>query len=87
MSVTESSTIQGGRRVRIRRGSLPAAPAHVGRSGVVVAHSQYDPRKVEVALDGDPVIRSFAPDELEPLTGADALPPDVEAARKRLARP
>jgi hypothetical protein len=87
MAITESSIIQRGTRVRIRRGALPTDPALVGREGLVVMNSQYDPRKVDVVLDGDPQIRSFTPAELELLTGAEALPPDVEAARKRLSRP
>lgn len=87
VAITESSIIQRGTRVRIRRGTLPSDPALLGREGLVVANSQYDPRKVEVVLDGDPQIRSFVPAELDLLTGPDALPPDIEAARKRLSRP
>lgn len=87
MSITESSIIQPGTRVRIRRGRMPSAPSLVGRRGMVVLSSQYDPRKVEVVLDGDPEIRTFAPVELERLTGPEALPADQEAARRRLARP
>jgi hypothetical protein len=87
MAITESSIIQPGTRVRIRRGSLPTDPALIGQEGMVVMNSQYDPRKVEVVLDGDPQVRSFPPAELELLTGPDALPPDIEAARKRLSRP
>lgn len=87
MAITENSIIQRGARVRIRRGPMPSDPTLVGRSGVVVLSSPYDPRKVEVALDGDPEIRSFAPAELEQVSGPEALPPDVEAARKRLSRP
>lgn len=87
MSVTESSVIQPGTRVRVRRGDFPSDPSRVGQSGVVVVHSQYAPHKVEVSLDGDPRIRTFAPSELETLVGPLSLPRDQVAARKRLARP
>jgi hypothetical protein len=88
MAITESSIIQPGTRVAIRRGTYPADPALVGRRGTVVLNSQYDPRTVEVALDDDPDIRTFAASEIELLEpGLDSLPGDQAAARKRLARP
>jgi hypothetical protein len=59
----------------------------VGREGAVVEHSQYFPHKVEVTLDGDPAIHTFAPDELDVISAPEALPKDKEMARKRLARP
>jgi hypothetical protein len=87
MAITESSIIQPGTRVAVRRGPFPSDPALIGRRGSVVLNSQYDPHKVEVSLDGDPDIRTFAPSELELLDGPEALPGDQAAARKRLARP
>jgi hypothetical protein len=88
MSITESSVIQSGSRVRVRRGgTYPADPTVVGREGLVVVNSPYQPYKVEVALDGDPEIRVFAPAELELLTEPELLPADHQAARKRLSRP
>lgn len=87
MSITESSIIQPGTRVEIRRGRMPSDPALVGRRGMVVLSSPYHPRKVEVVLDGDPEIRTFAPAELERVSGPEALPADQRAARKRLVRP
>jgi hypothetical protein len=87
MAVTETSVVQPGTRVRIRRGRVPADVGLIGRTGVVVLSSPYDPRKVEVSLDGEQQIRLFMPAELEVLRGPEALPPDVAAARLRLARP
>jgi hypothetical protein len=87
VAITESSVIQQGTRVRVRRGILPADATLVGREGTVVLNSQYQPHKVEVSLDGDPEIRVFAPEELDLLLKPLALTPDRQAARKRLARP
>jgi hypothetical protein len=87
MSITESSVIQPGSRVRVRRGEYPADPALVGREGVVVVNSPYQAHKVEVALDGEPEIRVFAPAELDLLSEPELLPADRQAARKRLSRP
>jgi hypothetical protein len=87
MSITESSIIQAGTRVSIRRGAFPSDPSLLGRHGTVVLSSQYDPRMVEVSLDGDAEIRTFAASELELLEGPDLLPREKAAARKRLARP
>jgi hypothetical protein len=87
MSVTESSVIQTGTRVRVRRGDVPVDATLLGREGVVLAHSPYSPSRVEVSLDGESEIRIFTPSELELLRGPEALPPDQQAARKRLARP
>jgi hypothetical protein len=87
MSITESSVIQPGSRVRVRRGQYPADPALVGREGLVVVNSPYQPHRVEVALDGDAGIRIFSPAELELLSEPEMLPVDRQAARKRLSRP
>jgi hypothetical protein len=87
MAVTESSVIQPGTRVRVRRGDVPADPALVGREGMVVVNSPYRPHMVEVALDGDSEIRVFAPAEVEVLREPVMLTAAQQAARKRLARP
>jgi hypothetical protein len=87
MAITESSIIQPGTRVRLRRGRFPTDPALVGREGVVVFSSQYEANRVDVALDGDAEIQTFPPEELEVLSDPEALPADQRAARKRLARP
>jgi hypothetical protein len=87
MSVTESSVIQTGTRVRVRRGDVPVDTTLPGREGVVLVHSPYSPSRVEVSLDGESEIQVFMPSELELLSGPEALPPDQQAARKRLARP
>lgn len=87
MSITEFSVLPHGTRVRVKRGRFPTDPALVGREGVVVEHSQYFPHKISVSLDGDPEIHTFAPDELELVSGPVAVPADKAAAKKRLARP
>ncbi len=87
MAITERSVIPVGSRVEVTRGRFPADPRLVGRKGMVVENSQYFPHKVEVQLDGDPEIRTFAPGELLVASSPDALPPDEAAARKRLSRP
>jgi hypothetical protein len=87
MAITESSILQAGTRVRLRRGRFPTDPELVGREGVVVFNSQYAANRVDVALDGDPAIRTFPPEELEVLDERAALPADQRAARKRLSRP
>jgi hypothetical protein len=87
MAITELSVLPRGTRIKVIRGPFPTNPALVGQTGAVVEHSTYFPHKVEVSLDGDPEIRTFAPSELEILEGPAALPADREAAKKRLARP
>lgn len=87
MAITERSIIPTGSRVEVTRGRYPADPSLVGRKGTVVVNSQYFPNKVEVQLDGEPEIRTFAPDELLVADTPEALPADEAAARKRLSRP
>ncbi len=87
MSVTELSVLPHGARVKVRRGPYPSDPALLGQVGTVVEHSTYFPTKVQVVLDGDPRILTFATAELEVVEGPEAIPPDREAARKRLVRP
>lgn len=87
MSITELSVLPHGTRVKVKRGRFPTNPELVGQTGVVVEHTQYFPHKVSVSLDGDPEIRTFAPDEIELVSAPAEVPPDKEAAKKRLARP
>jgi hypothetical protein len=87
MAITELSVLPHGTRVKIRRGGFPSDPALLGRTGTVVEHSTYFPHKVDVALDGEARVRTFAPAELDVVSGPEALPPDRADAKKRLARP
>lgn len=87
MSTTELSVLPRGARVRVKRGRFPTDPSLIGRSGTVVEHSVYSAHKVDVTLDGEPRIRTFAVDEVEVVEGPEAIPPEQEAAKKRLARP
>lgn len=87
MSITELSVLPHGTRIEVKRGRFPADPELVGRTGVVVEHSQYFPHKVSVSLDGDPEIHTFAPDEVDLVSAPAALPEDKAEAKKRLARP
>lgn len=87
MSITERSVLPHGTRVKVIRGRFPSDPSSIGRMGTVMEHSVYYPNKVDVAMDGNPAIRTFAPDEIEVVEGPESVPPDHEAAKKRLARP
>lgn len=87
MSITELSVLPHGTRVRVKRGSIPADAALIGRVGAVVEHSEYSAHRIDVTLDGDPRIQTFAPAELDVLDGPEAIPPAREAAKKRLVRP
>lgn len=87
MSITEFSVLPHGTRVEVKRGRFPSDPSLIGRTGVVVEHSEYYPHKIDVSLDGDPRIHTFAPDEIELIAAPAALPPDRAAAKERLARP
>ena len=75
-----------GTRVRIRQGVFPQDPALIGKTGVVVAASEYQTQSIGVALDNSTEVRYFAPGELE-ATQAPALPPDREAAKQRRSLP
>lgn len=87
MAITELSVLPHGTRIRIRRGPFPTDRALLGQLGRVVDHSPYFPHKVGVVLDDDPRVQIFSPTELEVVEGPEAIPPDQEAAKKRLARP
>ena len=75
-----------GTRVRIKQGKFPQDPAYIGRSGTVVAASEYHTQSVAVAIDNSTEVRYFTPEELE-VTRQPALPPDREAAKQRRSLP
>lgn len=58
-----------GTRVRVRRGPFPIDGSLVGRTGVVVAISDYRPELYGVVLDGETGRREFSEFELEPEGG------------------
>jgi hypothetical protein len=75
-----------GTRVRVRRGSLPQDPAVSGRTGVVLAASEYRDQALGVVLDGESATRYFTPGELEVVTHI-PLPPERESAKALRALP
>ena len=78
--------IPEGTRVKIKQSVFPQNPKLLGRTGVVVAATEYQLENVGVALDGTTEVRYFSPDELE-VTAQPALPPDREAAKQRRSLP
>lgn len=87
MAITERSILLAGTRVEVTRGRFPADPVLVGRTGTVVESSPYLAYKVDVQLDGEPTIRTFAPEELVVVSAPEVVPSDHAAAKKRLSRP
>ena len=75
-----------GTRVKVRQGHFPQDAAVLGRSGTVIAASEYATQNLGVVLDGESGPRHFAPSELEVITQP-LLPPEREAAKKRRALP
>jgi len=75
-----------GARVRVVQGELPQAPSVTGRSGTVVASSEYRHNQVGVAIDGEAMVRYFMPTELV-VTAEPAPPPERMAARERKPLP
>ena len=75
-----------GTRVRIKQGLFPQDPGLLGRSGTVIATSEYETENIGVALDGTAEVRYFTPSELE-VTHQAALPPEREAAKQRRSLP
>jgi hypothetical protein len=76
-----------GTRVRIRRAAVPQDPAITGRTGTVVASSEYYAHELGVVLDRDPTLRYFLPAELEIIDVPHPLLTDRQAARQRRALP
>jgi hypothetical protein len=75
-----------GTRVKIRRGAMPQDPAVLGRTGVVLAASEYRDQALGVVLDGESATRYFTPGELE-VVAQPALAPERETAKLRSALP
>jgi hypothetical protein len=75
-----------GTRVKVRRGSLPQDPSVSGRTGVVVAASEYRTEALGIVLDGESAVRYFTPGELEVVTLL-PLPPERESAKAKRALP
>lgn len=75
-----------GTRVRVIRAGVPQDPELTGRTGTVVATSEYNAHEVGVVLDDDPALRYFLPAELE-VTEELPVPPERIAARQRRALP
>jgi hypothetical protein len=75
-----------GARVRVVRGEWPQAPEVTGRTGTVVASSEYRHNQVGVAIDGETMVRYFMPEELV-VTTDPGLPPERIAARDRKPLP
>ncbi|MBR9989792.1 MAG: hypothetical protein KFH98_08565 [Gemmatimonadetes bacterium] len=75
-----------GTRVKVQRASLPQEPAVTGRTGVVVAASEYRTQALGVVLDGESATRYFTPGELEVVTTV-PLPPERESAKAKRALP
>jgi hypothetical protein len=65
---------------------LPQDPAVTGRTGVVLAASEYSTNALGVVLDGESSTRYFAPGELEVVAQV-PLPPERETAKSRRALP
>ncbi len=78
--------IPPGARVKVRRSTLPIDPLYLGWTGTVVTSTEYEPSRVDVALDGTGEIRQFSPMELERVDRP-AIEADRAAAGRRLARP
>ena len=76
-----------GSRVRIKKGVFPQDPTLLGRTGTVVNASEYQTQSVGVALDGTTEVRFFTPEEVEVTGEPAALPPDIEAAKRRRSLP
>lgn len=75
-----------GARVRVKRGPMPADPALLGRTGMVVQASEYEPARYGVTLDGESQVRVFSLGELE-LVQFEALPPERQQAKQRRSLP
>ncbi len=78
--------VPSGTRVKVRRAGYPIDPSLVGRTGIVVAASEYRPNRCVVALDVTGETHEFAPAELE-VTDHFELPADRRAASARRALP
>ena len=80
------AAIPEGTRVKIKQSFFPQDPTLLGRTGIVVAASEYQTQNIGVALDDSTDVLYFNPYELEVTTLA-ALPPEREAAKQRRSLP
>jgi hypothetical protein len=71
-----------GTRVKVVRSDVPQEAAMAGRTGVVVATSEYRDNAVGVVLDGENQYRWFRPGELETTKDVPLIPPDRYAAKQ-----
>lgn len=78
--------IPEGTRVKVVPGLFPQDPSVTGRTGAVVASTEYSVNSIGVILDGDTAPRYFAPQELA-VTEERTLPPEREAAKRLRALP
>ena len=75
-----------GTRVQVTRGDVPQDPIVTGRSGTVVAASEYRHHQVGVQVDGETMVRYFMPAELE-VTVELEQPPELKLAKERKPLP
>jgi hypothetical protein len=80
------ASLPPGTRVKIRRSNLPQDPAVLGRTGSVVAASDYRDEALGVVLDGESALRYFTPGELEVVESV-PLPPERTSAKVLRALP
>jgi hypothetical protein len=80
------ASLPEGTRVEVKRGELPQDSAVLGRTGVVVAASEYRDEAVGVVLDGESAVRYFLPGELTVVAQV-PLPPERETAKRLRALP
>jgi hypothetical protein len=71
-----------GTRVKVIPSNLPLDPSTVGRTGVVVATTEYRDNAAGVLLDGEAQFRWFRPSELETVKDVPLVPPERLAAKQ-----
>ena len=76
-----------GTRVKVKHGGRPLDGSIIGRTGIVVESSDYQPDRLGVVLDGESQPRMFGPGELEVTEAVPLLPPDREAPKRLRALP
>jgi hypothetical protein len=81
-----TAVLPEGTRVKVQTGSVPQESALIGRTGVVVAASEYRDNAAGIVLDGESALRYFMPGELE-VIATPALPPEREHAKRLRALP
>jgi hypothetical protein len=71
-----------GTRVKVVQADLPLDPRTTGRTGVVVATSEYRANAAGILLDGETQFRWFRPAELEITQDVALIPPERQAAKQ-----